>query len=465
MIGLRKRTIKIMIYSIGLFLLGYTLAAIDVILTLRGSEIPAWLNDAGAILLAVSVSLGPLLFANYSYHFQQRVRELKKATRERIALLIGRAQQWALNQPAAPVPEPVTEIALQPLKSPIVHRTVTVQAHSSDQADNEINVPSCSTIPAVTHIMTRETLSTEHHKSLTWRITIGDKNQSENQICVPSCSTIPTVTHVMTRESLDIEHHKSLTWRITIGDKTRQCGITNFKSSFWRHYNTIHLVITYGIPLVISGIFYAISSCILCLLNRLSRDTAESTSSPSITSGIRVMIGLRKRTIKIMVSSIGLFLLGYTLAAIETIIILNGGELSVWLNDAAVILLTVSVSLGPLLFANYSYHFQQRVRELKRNTRQRIALLIGRVHQWVLNQPAAPVPEPVTEIALQPLKSPVVHRTVTVQAHSSDQAENEINAPSCSAIPTVTHVMTRESLNTEHHKSLTWRITIGDKSE
>ncbi|KAI1716136.1 hypothetical protein Ddc_10555 [Ditylenchus destructor] len=177
------------------------------------------------------------------------------------------------------------------------------------------------------------------------------------------------------------------------------------------------------------------------------------------------MIGLRKRTIKLMTSSIGLFLLGYTLAAIDTILVLRGGGLSEWLNDAGSILLALSVSLGPLLFAHYSYHFQQRVRELKRTTRERIALLIGRVHQWVLNQPAAPVPEPVTEIALQPLKSPIVHRTVTVQAHSSDQAENEINAPSCSTIPTVTHVMTRESLDNEHRQSLTWRITIGDKSE
>ncbi|KAI1716147.1 7 transmembrane receptor (rhodopsin family) domain-containing protein [Ditylenchus destructor] len=248
-------------------------------------------------------------------------------------------------------------------------------------------------------------------------------------------------------------------------NNARQCVITNFKSSFWRYYNTGHLVITYGIPLVVCGIFYAISSCILCLLNRLSKDTAQSTSSHSITSGIRVMIGLRKRTIKIMVSSIVLFLLGYTLAAIDVIVTLRGGTMAVWLNDASVILLALSVSLSPLLFANYSYHFQQRVRELKRNTRQRIALLIGRVHQWVLNQPAAPVPEPVTEIALQPLKFSIVHRTVTVQAHSSDQSENQICVPSCSTIPTVTYVMTRESLDTEHHKSLTWRITIGDKSE
>ncbi|KAI1695160.1 hypothetical protein DdX_19735 [Ditylenchus destructor] len=49
-----------------------------------GSGFPVWLNDAATILLAVSVSLCPLHFANYSYHCQQRVRELKKNTRARI---------------------------------------------------------------------------------------------------------------------------------------------------------------------------------------------------------------------------------------------------------------------------------------------------------------------------------------------------------------------------------------------
>ncbi|KAI1707209.1 7 transmembrane receptor (rhodopsin family) domain-containing protein [Ditylenchus destructor] len=253
----------------------------------------------------------------------------------------------------------------------------------------------------------------------------------------------------------------------------RKCVIVNYKSSFWPSYDTGHLIVTYGIPLLTCSCLYGISSCILCLLNRLSRDTAESTSSPSIGSGIQVMIGLRKRTIKIMASSIGIFLLGYTLAAINTILILRGGRLALWLNDAGVILLAVSVSLGPFIFANFSYHFQQRVRELKKNTRARIALLLGRVQQWVLNQPTTPDQEPValdqgpatsTEIALEPLHSAVVHKTVMVQAHSSNQSENQIRTLSAE-IPTLTHIMTHESLDTECHQSLTWRISIGDKSE
>ncbi|KAI1707213.1 hypothetical protein DdX_12592 [Ditylenchus destructor] len=107
---------------------------------------------------------------------------------------------------------------------------------------------------------------------------------------------------------------------------------------------------------------------------------------------------------------------------------------------------------------------KQRVRELKKNTRARIALLLGRVQQWVLNQPTTPDQEAVTEIALDPLHSAIVRKTVTVQAHSSNQSENQIRTLSAE-IPTVTHIMTRESFDTECHQSLTWRISVGDKSD
>ncbi|KAI1710548.1 hypothetical protein DdX_10607 [Ditylenchus destructor] len=77
------------------------------------------------------------------------------------------------------------------------------------------------------------------------------------------------------------------------------------------------LCLTYILPLFVCLLFFAGSSCLLFLLNRLSRDTARTTDATSINAGMHAMIGIRKQIIKTLAVSIVLFILGYTPAAVQ----------------------------------------------------------------------------------------------------------------------------------------------------
>ncbi|KAI1711733.1 7 transmembrane receptor (rhodopsin family) domain-containing protein [Ditylenchus destructor] len=149
-----------------------------------------------------------------------------------------------------------------------------------------------------------------------------------------------------------------------------KCYATNFREAFWNGYNLARVILTFVLPLLLCGAIFGVSSFLLLLLNRLTKDTASTTNSKAINSGLSVLIGLRKQTIKLLAVSIFMFILGYAPSAVEIFLFRFHVELAAWMHDAKKFLLILSVSLCPFTFARFSYLYQQRFRQIKSDIRK-----------------------------------------------------------------------------------------------
>ncbi|KAI1708748.1 7 transmembrane receptor (rhodopsin family) domain-containing protein [Ditylenchus destructor] len=231
-----------------------------------------------------------------------------------------------------------------------------------------------------------------------------------------------------------------------------KCVIENYDAKFWDVYNALQLVFTYILPLFVCVLFFAGSSCLLFLLNRLSRDTARTTDSTSINAGIRAMIGMRKQIIKTLAVSIVLFILGYTPAAVQLFLDTQDARVAAWVNDVSTLLLTLAVSLCPLLFAKFSYYYQKRVRELQGNLRNCAGALLSRISRCIQKEPVT-VDSPIESPPPRALMRSVAIQTECPHFNSPNQSRME-------RIPTVTYVVPHKNIETEGLTSMIWKIKI-----
>ncbi|KAI1708366.1 7 transmembrane receptor (rhodopsin family) domain-containing protein [Ditylenchus destructor] len=241
---------------------------------------------------------------------------------------------------------------------------------------------------------------------------------------------------------------------VTASTQIPQCTVSHYDKKFWDVYFALHIVFTYILPLFVCVLFFIASSCLLFLLNRLSRDTARTTNSTSINAGIRALIGIRKQIIKTLAVSILIFILGYTPAAVQLFLQTQRVDVAGWINDGGTLLLILSVSLCPLLFANFSYYYQKRRRELKTTLRTCAAAFVGRIYRCIQSEP--PSVDPLSTQSTSPPVPPVQSNDIGIQTEPPQQSDVGPLAQTA----TMTYVIAHNDIETRGHKSMFWNIKV-----